>query len=220
MLVLDPDGMAKNTLIKYSCLLLASVMAFFMAHEKGLARGEVKVKKPSKIYVLPVGDLKISEIKWLCPQLEKEFKLPCEFLSNKPIPVSAYHKERGQYHSTVVLRHVHSSMPSDAVRLLAVVNVDLFVPELNFVFGEASIGLKTAVISTYRLHQSTYNLPEDKKLFKRRLMTEAVHELGHTFGLGHCDNPKCVMYFSKTLADTDRKGPNFCPKCSKQITQK
>ena len=192
-------------------------MALFISHEKCFAKNEVKVEKQGKIYILPLGDLKASEIEWLCPDLEKVFKQPCAFLPNGPIPAGAFNKDRGQYHSTVILNSAHSLMPGDAVRLLAIVNVDLFVPELNFVFGEASLALRTAIISTPRLHQSTYGLPEAKGLFKKRLLTEAVHELGHTFGLGHCDNPHCVMYFSNTLADTDRKGPRFCKKCSSQI---
>ena len=100
-------------------------------------------------------------------------------------------------------------------KILGIVDHDLFVPELNFVFGEA--GSKAAVISLTRLRQTFYRLPEDQNLFDRRTLTEAVHELGHTYGLGHCENPRCVMFFSNSLSDTDRKGPEFCPRCTKNL---
>jgi len=100
-------------------------------------------------------------------------------------------------------------------KILGIVDHDLFVPELNFVFGEASS--RAAFISLTRLRQTFYRLPEDQSLFHRRVLTEAIHELGHTYGLGHCGNPRCVMFFSNRLSDTDRKGPEFCPKCGKNL---
>jgi len=98
---------------------------------------------------------------------------------------------------------------------LGIVNHDLYVPELNFVFGEAS--WKAAAISLTRLRQEFYHLPENRSLFHQRILTEAVHELGHTYGLGHCENPRCVMFFSNSLMDTDRKGPAFCARCKSKL---
>jgi archaemetzincin len=101
-------------------------------------------------------------------------------------------------------------------KILAIVDHDLYVPELNFVFGEA--GQKVAVISLTRLRQEFYRLPQDQNLFYKRALTEAVHELGHTYGLGHCRNLHCVMFFSNSLMDTDRKGPEFCPECKTKLS--
>jgi len=86
---------------------------------------------------------------------------------------------------------------------------------LNFVFGEATT--KAAVISLTRLRQSFYKLPEDREIFRKRVLTEAVHELGHTYRLGHCENPRCVMFFSNSLTDTDRKGFEFCLSCKDKL---
>ena len=96
-------------------------------------------------------------------------------------------------------------------KILGIVDHDLFVPELNFVFGQAD--LKAAVISLPRLRQTFYRSPEDPNLFPQRVFTEAVHELGHTYGLEHCGNSQCVMFFSNSIVVTDRKGPEFCKKC-------
>jgi archaemetzincin len=100
-------------------------------------------------------------------------------------------------------------------KILGIVDYDLYVPELNFVLGEAS--QRTAVISLTRLRQEFYNLPQNRSLFQKRALIEAVHELGHTYGLGHCGNPLCVMFFSNSLIDTDRKGSEFCPKCGSKL---
>ena len=88
------------------------------------------------------------------------------------------------------------------------------VPDLNFVFGEASAVSRAAVFSTARLDPRFYGEPEDEAILLRRAATEAVHELGHVFGLGHCTRPRCVMWFSNTRAETDRKGSEFCPRCA------
>ena len=129
-----------------------------------------------------------------------------------PEPDYAYDHKRKQYLSTAILNAIQGQKEvARYERILGVVDHDLFVPELNFVFGQAST--KAAVISLTRLRQTFYHLPEDQTLFHQRILTEAVHELGHTYGLGHCGNPRCVMFFSNSLMDTDRKGSEFCPSC-------
>jgi archaemetzincin len=100
---------------------------------------------------------------------------------------------------------------------LGITSVDLFVPEFNFVFGEASTTLRGAVFSIARLDLRTYGEAENTALLIRRATTEAVHELGHVFGLHHCKQLNCVMWFSNTLSETDRKGSTFCYRCSAQL---
>jgi archaemetzincin len=94
-----------------------------------------------------------------------------------------------------------------ARHVLGITQHDLFSAELNFIFGIASPG-GACVVSTARLVTGA-----DDELFRARLLKEAVHELGHTLGLGHCPNPGCVMHFSNSLADTDRKADAYCERC-------
>lgn len=172
------------------------------------------------IYILPLGEVPPTDIAWLRGELEEELNMHCVSLQAQPSPAYAFNKDRRQFHASTILNRAPSMMPSDAMRLLMVTDVDLYAQGLNFVFGEASPHLRATIISIHRLHQSTYGLPQDEGLYRKRLLTEAVHELGHTFGSGHCSNPHCVMFFSNTLADTDTKGPHFCEKCLAKLKLK
>ena len=127
----------------------------------------------------------------------------------------AYNPERKQYLSSELLGSLQKSAEDE--RLVGITEVDLYVPRLNFVFGEADVLSGTAIVSLYRLKQEYYGLASDEALFLERATKEVVHELGHTFGLGHCPNSKCVMHFSNSLADTDFKGANFCSRCRPRI---
>ncbi|NKE72819.1 hypothetical protein MNODULE_18880 [Nitrospiraceae bacterium HYJII51-Mn-bac16s-1-B09] len=99
-------------------------------------------------------------------------------------------------------------------RVLGVVALDLYAADLNFVFGEADSREGVAVVSVARLKPEFYGLPPDDALLHLRLLKEAVHELGHTYGLGHCPDLTCVMHFSNELKETDQKGESFCPECA------
>lgn len=167
------------------------------------------------ILLVPIGEIDKKVIEKLQLDLGKIFNKQVEVGQGVPTPDYAYNEKRNQYLSTAVLKRLMEQKESAAYeKVLGVVDQDLYVPELNFVFGEA--GQKVAVISLARLRQEFYRLPQDQTLFHKRALTEAVHELGHTYGLGHCRNPHCVMFFSNSLADTDRKGPEFCFECNRK----
>ncbi len=129
---------------------------------------------------------------------------------------STYNARRQQYYATQILQMLADLKRQDWKRTLGVVDVDLYVPELNFVFGEADMKRGVALVSLARL-RPLGSTEDSKALFIKRAATEGVHELGHTYGLRHCDNSHCVMWFSNTLAETDRKGLLFCATHASQL---
>ncbi len=135
-------------------------------------------------------------------------------MPNLPDPSYALDTKTNQYSSVLLLKNLISQVPKDAVRVLGVTNHDLFIPMLSFVFGHAQLNGPAAVISLARLHQSFYQLQENKQLLIHRMMKEAVHELGHTFGLIHCSDSRCAMSLSNAIQQVDKKTEELCANCS------
>jgi archaemetzincin len=140
----------------------------------------------------------------LAPILDQAFGEQIGVTEPITVPEDAYNVSRDQYHSTVLLDRLARHKRPEWDRLLGIADVDLYTPNLNFVFGQADAKRGVAVFSLARLHTS------DRDRFVHRAATEAIHEIGHTYGLAHCDNTRCVMWFSNTLEETDRKGTRFC----------
>jgi len=137
-----------------------------------------------------------------------------------PLPEKAFDKTRHQYRSEVILNKIrdYASKRKSLRSVLGVVDADIFVPELNYVFGEAAYPGKAALISLWRLKPEFYGESADAALFAARALKEAVHELGHTLGLKHCPHSSCVMHFSNCIFDTDKKQSLFCDDCYLQAT--
>jgi archaemetzincin len=168
-----------------------------------------------KITLKPLGNIADEIMEELKDRVGGVFHCPVEIKAGFGDLAQAYNPDRKQYFSSKLLASLKKSKGDE--RVVGVAGVDLYVPRLNFVFGEADMVSGTAIISLCRLKPEYYGLAPDEALFLKRATKEIVHELGHTFGLGHCPNNKCVMHFSNSLADTDLKEPHFCSKCRPKI---
>ncbi len=170
------------------------------------------------IEIIPVGNTDRAILEALRQSLEGVFSQRASIGDIIRLPHESWDQHRDQHLASMLLARLLSP-PGVGDRVLGVADVDIFAPGLNFVFGEADINGRKALISLQRLRQEFYGLPKNESVFQERVLKEAVHELGHTYGLKHCPNPACVTHFSNSLHDTDVKSWNFCPACKVQLDQ-
>jgi archaemetzincin len=168
------------------------------------------------LQLLAIGEFDRGLLEDLQAQMGRVFRIPCEVASWSISPEFAFHPERSQYHSSELLARMQSHVRGDCWRLLGVTAVDLYIPILTFVFGEAQLGGRCGVVSIHRLRQEFYGLPADPKLLRERLLKEAVHELGHTLELTHCEDYGCVMAASHSVEWIDIKDALLCEFCHKK----
>jgi archaemetzincin len=158
------------------------------------------------------------ELGGLAVPLADAFRMECRVRPERLDVAYARDLRRNQYYSTTILQAMQPLVEKGA-RLLAVTSVDLYVPVLTFVFGEAQLSGSCAVVSLHRLREEFYGLPPRDDLMRERLVKEAVHELGHTFGLRHCDDWRCVMTSSHGVERLDVKSAEFCAACGRGVAQ-
>jgi archaemetzincin len=141
----------------------------------------------------------------------REYAFPARVRVSPEAPEDAFDARRGQYSSTRILAWLQERHEG-ARRILGVTDADLYIPILTFVFGEAQLGGRAAVVSTARLGDTPL-IPGEPARIALRLQKEAVHELGHTFGLLHCADARCAMARSPSLRHVDAKSPALCRTC-------
>ena len=165
------------------------------------------------ICLLPLGPVPEEILTSVGKTVTEVFEHSVRALPSRDLPLSCYDTHRDQYFSTGLLKKILKWSPRDALKVLGITPVDLFIPIMKYLFGEAQVSGKGAVISLFRLRPEFYGLEPDPGLYFERIAKEAVHELGHTFGLTHCRDPLCVMNSSCLIGEADCKSSELCNTC-------
>jgi len=169
------------------------------------------------ISLMPVGRVDRALLEPLAEGLTQRLQVACSIQPDGLEAEFAFNALRRQYHSTEILKKILQKPPSETWKVLGVTEMDLYIPILTFVFGEAQLADGGAVVSTHRLRQEFYGLPADPELLHERLLKEALHELGHTYGLRHCPEYTCVMSASNGVERIDLKRAEFCRACAQVL---
>lgn len=178
--------------------------------------------KPN-IYIVALGNIETVLLEVIKTEVGLAFGAMIEIVNDvndlSKLISDAFEPRRKQYYSARILEHLATAVmnkkkkPNLTNKILAVTEIDLATPVLTFVFGEAQLNGDCAIISLARLRQEFYELPPNGKVLRTRAVKEAIHELGHTFGLLHCSAIECVMHFSSEITGIDQKDLNFCAHC-------
>jgi len=171
----------------------------------------------SYIDIVPIGEIEDNLILPLQINISQTFKIKTRVRRCQIDLSSVYDALRDQYNSSGLLLQLINDIPSETIKVLGITTVDLFIPIFTFLFGEAQLNGIGALVSIHRLQNEFYGIPEDKELLKNRLIKEAIHELGHTFGLIHCFTLRCVMNTSTYVEEIDQKSSRFCRHCEQKI---
>lgn len=165
-----------------------------------------------RIAIAPIGDFDGNLMKTVQSSIEQAFGIPAEIHLILEDIQFAWNPERRQYHSTAVLEKLSAGAPPWALKVVALVKTDLYIPILTFVYGEAQLKGRACIVSTFRLHQGLLPAKANSD-FHARVTKETIHELGHTFNLRHCQDTSCIMHYCRTEADVDRKSDQLCRYC-------
>jgi archaemetzincin len=165
-----------------------------------------------KIIISPINNIDVCNYQLLGQEIHRTFGFPTEIKSLLQDVNFAYDLTRDQYHSTVILEILANTSPSQAIKIVAITNVDLFIPILTHVYGEAQLAGKACIVSTFRLHEGL-SITNIEKEFENRIVKEVLHELGHTFNLRHCHDKGCIMHYCRSIKDVDRKSDQLCRYC-------
>ncbi|MGC9134276.1 archaemetzincin family Zn-dependent metalloprotease [Caldisphaera sp.] len=174
--------------------------------------------KEIKVMIQPIGEINLEE-DYLIENIPSHFPFPIKlypYLWSLQPPFRAYNINRMQYNADEINRYLYSKyeelLKMPEFYILGIASFDAYYDDLNFVFGLASREIKVASIYTKRLKTN------ELSKYNERLLKESIHELGHLFGLNHCNSFNCVMNFSNKLSDVDNKSFNFCEKCKLSLT--
>lgn len=165
------------------------------------------------ITLISFGYFEESFLEKMAGAVTREFSMPAHVREGHLDLSEFYDPARRQYNGNLLIRAVDTQYSSASIKTVGLFYVDLFIPILTYIFGQAFLGGRTAIASIYRLSNERYGMKELEDELLSRLTKEVIHELGHTFGLIHCHVPGCVMGSSTYVEDIDQKSSNLCGRC-------
>jgi len=167
----------------------------------------------SAITILPFGHFERGFLDKISEEVMCEFNCSV-IIKEAHVDISEFYDPvRRQYNGDKLLKKVDALNGQGNSKTIGLFSVDLFIPILTYIFGQAQLNGKTAIASQFRLSNERYGMPANEKLLLQRFTKEVIHELGHTFGLIHCHTPTCVMRSSTYVEDIDQKEVGLCGKC-------
>jgi len=172
-----------------------------------------------RLRLVQIGDPDVGIVESVVAPLREAFDVPCAVDTVTVDPSVAYHPERDQYHSSELIEMMEP-IDDGLAHILGIAPVDLYIPILTYVFGEAQVGGRIAVVSYHRLRQTFYGLPPNPDLLRERLVKECLHEIGHTRGLHHCHDYECVMASAFSVERIDIRNADYCDDCRAQVGAK
>lgn len=165
------------------------------------------------IVISPIGDLEdTSLLNQISREINRIFTHPTEIVPLLKDVNFALDPVRNQYHSTSILEKLERLSPINTMKVVGITMVDLFIPILTHVYGEAQLGGKACIVSTHRLKEGL-SLMGSRHIYHNRITKEVIHELGHTFNLRHCPDHFCIMHYCRTVKDVDGKSDQLCRYC-------
>ncbi len=149
--------------------------------------------------------------------IEREFHFPVRLIGCETDLNIYYNPVRRQYDANSLLNMVSAMISPQSFKAMGLFRIDLYIPILTYIFGQAQLNGNTGIASLYRLRNELYGLDPDHELLSERFSKVVMHELGHAFGLIHCYNPVCLMRSSTYVEDLDQKEGHFCKSCREQL---
>lgn len=150
--------------------------------------------------------------------IDREFHYPVLFMEYNLDLTNYYNPGRRQYDANRILKLLSKKPLPDSIKIMGLFRVDLFIPILTYIFGQATLNGKIGMASLYRLRNELYGLEPNHALLTDRFRKVVIHEFGHTFGLIHCQNTVCVMRSSTYVEDIDQKTIHFCKNCQNALS--
>jgi archaemetzincin len=174
--------------------------------------------KLEKIKLISFGYFEKGLLDKVVNDVEHEFQLPVKTKEGHLDLSLFYDPARRQYDGFKLLKEIDSGFAKETNKTLGLFNVDLYIPILTYIFGQAYLNGRAGIASIYRLRNERYGIFKDEKILVERFRKEVIHELGHTFGLIHCYDPSCVMRSSTYVEDIDQKEHQLCRHCKEKLT--
>jgi archaemetzincin len=173
--------------------------------------------KQQEISLISFGYFRKDILEAIARQVKAQFFLPVHFHEGHLDLTQFYDPTRRQYNGNQLLKRIDGEFANDSSKTIGLFSIDLFIPILTYIFGQAALNGRAGIASLYRLSNERYGIDPNDQLLLERFTKEVIHELGHTFGLIHCTAPNCVMRSSTYVEDIDQKEQYLCPLCWEKI---